>query len=74
MVYTNNFTNKTMRYILQSALSLNDVCLAVGGITPDLNMPLQDFITEYGRNGIVFALSKEKEQEIYDESRVQEAK
>lgn len=48
--------NKKM--LIQCTKSLNDACWTAGGIAPDLNMTLGDFIEIFGWNGVIFSTSK----------------
>lgn len=47
--------NKKM--MLESMKTLFNSCHVVGGAPPNLNMTLQDFITTYGWNEVVFGVS-----------------
>jgi hypothetical protein len=51
-------------YLVECAKSLGESCIIVGGCPVSLEMSLAEFIDTYGRNGIVFSISKEKLEEI----------
>lgn len=47
--------------MIESAKTLGECCIIVGGCPPDLQITLEDFISSYGRNGVIFSISKYKE-------------
>jgi hypothetical protein len=47
--------NKLM--LLECQETLIKSCLSVGGIVPDLEMSLRQFILTYGLNGVIFTVS-----------------
>lgn len=50
-----------------SLLSLGEACARVGGIVPNLNMTLEEFLNTYGWNGVGFMVLKEKLEEMNKE-------
>ena len=48
--------NKKM--MLECIDTLIDSCNQVGGVYPNFNMTLREFITSYGWNGVIFGLSE----------------
>ena len=55
-----NIGKKPELIMIESAKTLGECCIIVGGCPPDLQMTLEDFIESYGRNGIIFSISKNK--------------
>ena len=52
------------KMIQQSLLSLGEACARVGGIAPNLNMTLEEFLNTYGWNGVGFCVLKEKQDQM----------
>jgi hypothetical protein len=48
--------------LLESAKTLGEAAIIVGGAPVDMQMTLETFILSYGRNGVIFTVSPNAER------------